>query len=224
MSASMEPSRVVEAARTVLPTTYGRFQAIGFLDLLTGEEHLVLVSPLGLGSAREPPLVRVQSECLTGEVFGSLRCDCGPQLDHAMTLAATHPGIVVYLRGHEGRGVGLLAKLQAYRLQDEGFDTVDAQLALGLPVDDREYGAAAAILDTIGSTRIRLLTNNPRKAAALRSAGIDVVSLEPLSFAPTAINAAYLRAKRDRLGHTLPPDPPSGSQSQASTNAAAALE
>jgi len=218
MTAGLGASRVVEAARTVLPTTYGQFQAIGFFDQLSGEEHLVLVSPLGLGSAPEPPLVRVQSECLTGEVFGSLRCDCGPQLTRAMTLVATHPGIVVYLRGHEGRGVGLLAKLQAYRLQDEGFDTVDAQLELGLPVDDREYGAAAAILEAIGSSRIRLLTNNPRKVDALQAAGIDVVSVEPLSFAPTPFNAAYLRAKRDRLGQTLPLDPPSGSKSEASPN------
>jgi 3,4-dihydroxy 2-butanone 4-phosphate synthase/GTP cyclohydrolase II len=202
-------SRVAEGARTTLPTTQGRFQAIGFLDLLSGEEHLALVSPLGLGSAGEPPLVRVQSECLTGDVFGSQRCDCGPQLQRAVTLVAGHPGLIVYLRGHEGRGVGLLAKLEAYRLQDEGLDTVDAQLELGLPVDDREYGAAAGILEVLGALRVRLLTNNPRKVDALRAAGIEVVTVEPLRVAPTPENAAYLRAKRDRLGHNLPDGPAS---------------
>ncbi len=206
MTTELEASRVIEAARTVLPTRHGSFDALGFFDLLTGDEHLVLISPLGLGSAEVPPLVRVQSECLTGDVFGSQRCDCGLQLERALTLVAAHPGLVVYLRGQEGRGVGLLAKLQAYRLQDQGFDTVDAQLELGLPVDDREYGAAAAILEATGSTRIRLLTNNPRKVDALRAAGIELVSIEPLLIPPTPGTVAYLRAKRDRLGHHLPPD------------------
>ena len=208
MTTDLEASRVIEAARTVLPTTHGRFEAIGFFDLFTGEEHLALISPFGLGTPAAPPLVRVQSECLTGDVFGSERCDCGPQLERALSLVAGHPGLVVYLRGHEGRGVGLLAKLQAYRLQDQGFDTVDAQLELGLPVDDREYGAAAAILQASEATRIRLLTNNPRKVEALQTAGIDIDSVEPLRIPPTPTNAAYLRAKRDRLGHHLPPDPP----------------
>jgi 3,4-dihydroxy 2-butanone 4-phosphate synthase/GTP cyclohydrolase II len=203
MTARLEASRVTEAARAVLPTRHGRFEAVGFFDLFTGEEHLALISPLGLGAPDAPPLVRVQSECLTGDVFGSQRCDCGAQLERALTLVSGNPGLVIYLRGHEGRGVGLLAKLQAYRLQDQGFDTVDAQLELGLPVDDREYGAAAAILDTTGSIRIRLLTNNPRKVEALRAAGIDVVSVEQLRIPPTPITAAYLRAKRDRLGHDL---------------------
>ncbi len=206
MTTELEASRVIEAARTVLPTAYGSFDAIGFFDLFTGEEHLALISPLGLGSPEVPPLVRVQSECLTGDVFGSQRCDCGPQLERALSLVAGHPGLLVYLRGQEGRGVGLLAKLQAYRLQDQGFDTVDAQLELGLPVDDREYGAAAAILEATGTTRIRLLTNNPHKVDALREAGIELVAIEPLRIPPTPTNAAYLRAKRDRLGHHLPGD------------------
>ncbi len=206
MTTELEAGRVIEAARTVLPTTHGRFEAIGFFDLATGEEHLALISPLGLGSAVAPPLVRVQSECLTGDVFGSQRCDCGPQLERSLALVASNPGLIVYLRGQEGRGVGLLAKLQAYRLQDSGFDTVDAQLELGLPVDDREYGAAAAILDALGSVRIRLLTNNPRKVQALNAAGIAVASVEPLRIPPTPTTAAYLRAKRDRLGHDLPLD------------------
>ena len=207
MTAPMGVSRVTEVARTVLPTTHGRLQAIGFFDLHSGDEHLVLVSPLGIGSAADPPLVRVQSECLTGDVFGSQRCDCGPQLERALTLVGGHPGLIVYLRGHEGRGVGLLAKLAAYRLQDQGLDTVDAQLELGLPVDDREYGAAAGILELLDARRIRLLTNNPRKVDALTADGIDVVTVEPLRIASTPDNAAYLRAKRDRLGHDLPVDP-----------------
>lgn len=206
MNAETVAGRVTQAARTVLPTKWDRFQAIGFFDLLTGDEHLVLVSPLGLGSPRNPALVRMQSECLTGDVFGSQRCDCGAQLQQAMALIAHQPGALIYLRGHEGRGVGLLAKLQAYRLQDEGLDTVEAQLELGLPVDCREYGAAAAILDALGATRIRLLTNNPDKIKALSAAGIDLVSVEPLLTPPTLLNAAYLRAKRDRFGHHLAPE------------------
>jgi 3,4-dihydroxy 2-butanone 4-phosphate synthase/GTP cyclohydrolase II len=206
MTENAVAGRVTQAARTVLPTKWGRFQAIGFFDLLTGEEHLVLVSPLGLGSPVDQALVRVQSECLTGDVFGSQRCDCGAQLQQALALIADQPGAIIYLRGHEGRGVGLLAKLEAYRLQDEGLDTVQAQLALGLPVDSREYGAAAAILDSLDATRIRLLTNNPDKVQALRAAGIDLVSVESLHVPRTPANAAYLRAKRDRLGHDLPLD------------------
>ncbi len=206
MPSGRESRRVVEAARTVLPTTYGTFDAIGYFDRVTGEEHLALISPLGLGSAEDPPLVRVQSECLTGDVFGSRRCDCGPQLERALTLVGGQPGLIVYLRGQEGRGVGLLAKLAAYRLQDEGLDTVDAQLELGLPVDAREYGAAAAILEATGASRIRLLTNNPGKVDALRAAGIELVATQSLRIPPTRTNAAYLRAKRDRLGHHLPRD------------------
>ena len=199
-------SRVTEGARSSLPTNHGRFDVIGFVDLATGDEHLVLVSELGLGSSDTPALVRVQSECLTGDVFGSQRCDCGAQLQQALALIATQPGALIYLRGHEGRGVGLLAKLEAYRLQDEGLDTVDAQLALGLPVDNREFGAAIAILDALGVTRVRLLTNNPDKAQAVRAAGIDLVAVESLYAPVTRWNAAYLRTKRDRLGHALPLD------------------
>ena len=198
--------RVIEAAHSSLPPSHGRFEAIGFFDLATGDEHLVLVSEFGLGSSDAPALVRVQSECLTGDVFGSQRCDCGAQLHQALALIAGEPGALIYLRGHEGRGVGLLAKLEAYRLQDKGLDTVDAQLEMGLPVDSREYGAATAILDALAVTRIRLLTNNPEKAQAVRVAGIDLVAVESLYAPITPANAAYLRAKRDRLGHTLPVD------------------
>ena len=202
--------RVAEAARTTLPTPQGVFQVVGYHDLLTDEAHLLLVSPHGLGTPDNPPLVRVHSECLTGDVFGSLRCDCGPQLDAALRRIAEEPGAVVYLGGHEGRGVGILAKLQAYRLQDEGRDTVDAQLDLGLPVDDREYGAAAAILHATGVTRLRLLTNNPDKVDGLAAGGVEVTAIEPINTPPTTANLGYLRTKRDRLGHTLTFDHPRG--------------
>jgi 3,4-dihydroxy 2-butanone 4-phosphate synthase/GTP cyclohydrolase II len=206
VTADTVADRVTEAARSSLPTSHGRFEAIGFFDLATGDEHLVLVSPLGVGNSETPALVRVQSECLTGDVFGSQRCDCGAQLQQALALIAGQPGALIYLRGHEGRGLGLLAKLEAYRLQDAGLDTVDAQLELGLPVDSREYGAATAILDAMGVTRVRLLTNNPDKVHALRVSDVDLVAVEPLYAPSTPSNAAYLRAKRDRLGHTLPMD------------------
>lgn len=151
------------------------------------------------------PLVRVHSECLTGDALGSARCDCGPQLDASLALVARHGGAVVYLRGHEGRGVGLLAKLSAYALQDSGLDTVDAQLALGLPVDDRDYDAGVAILHDLELRRIDLLTGNPDKVAALREGGIDVVTARPVGPGTTPDTAAYLQAKARRLGHVLVP-------------------
>lgn len=202
----MRHDRVVEEARTRLPLAGGTYSAVGFLDRVTGDEHVAVVSPLGLES-EEPgapaPLIRVHSECLTGDVFGSQRCDCGEQLDAALKLLATEPGAVIYLRGHEGRGVGLLSKLQAYRLQDGGADTVDAQIQLGLPIDDREYGAAAAILYALGADRIRLLSNNPAKKTELERFGVEVVESVPLETTPTQANARYLRTKRDRMGHVL---------------------
>src|SRR4051812_31603372 len=180
-----------------------------FTGLSDGKEHLLL----GLGDWRRAlersgaggaaPLVRLHSECLTGDVFGSQRCDCGPQLDRALARVAAEGGVVVYLRGHEGRGGGLLNKLQAYELQDRGFDTVDAQIELGLPVDDREYAAGAAILADLGIPALRLLTNNPMKVNAMRELDIEVVAVERLSISPLQDNRAYLRTKRDRLGHDL---------------------
>lgn len=193
-------TRVTRVAETVLPTEHGEFRLLGYRDEVTGDDHLAVISPLGLGDRATP--VRVHSECLTGDVFGSLRCDCGPQLDRALATIATRGGVIIYLRGHEGRGVGLLAKLQAYHLQDQGADTVDAQLQLGLPVDDREYGAAAAILADLGVHRIQLLTNNPAKAAALAAAGVTVAT-EPHETGVNPCNAFYLRTKRDRMGHSL---------------------
>ncbi|HET8600645.1 MAG TPA: 3,4-dihydroxy-2-butanone-4-phosphate synthase [Segeticoccus sp.] len=194
--------RVVRSATTVLPTRYGEFTLHGYRDLLTGAEHAALVA-VGRSPDHRAPAVRVHSECLTGDVFGSRRCDCGEQLDRSLARVAEHGGIVVYLRGHEGRGVGLTDKLRAYALQDSGLDTVDAQTELGLPVDAREYGAAAGILHDLGVSELRLLTNNPRKVDALRDAGIAVDTVEPLPVPVHSDNARYLATKRDRLGHRL---------------------
>ncbi|WP_194150732.1 3,4-dihydroxy-2-butanone-4-phosphate synthase [Pedococcus bigeumensis] len=193
--------RVETLAETTLPTKHGEFSAVGFRDRLTGDEHVALVSPRGAGGPN--PLVRLHSECLTGDAFGSLRCDCGPQLERSLDRIAAEGGVLVYLRGHEGRGVGLVSKLQAYALQDNGFDTVDAQLELDLPVDGREYAAAAAILSALGLHTVRLLTNNPAKVEAMQRYGIEVAAVEGLSIAPNAANRAYLRTKRDRMGHDL---------------------
>nr|WP_294690328.1 3,4-dihydroxy-2-butanone-4-phosphate synthase [uncultured Friedmanniella sp.] len=202
--------RVVRAVETTLPTDDGRFTVFGYRDLVTGAEHLALVSPRGL--VGDSPLLRLHSECLTGDVLGSQRCDCGPQLSSALGRVAEQGGVVVYLRGHEGRGVGLVNKLRAYALQDQGLDTVDAQTALGLPVDGREYAAGAAILADLGLTSVRLLTNNPRKVAGLRQHGVDVAAVEPLTVPATLANAGYLRTKRDRLGHELDLDVNSSSE------------
>ncbi|GAB3080943.1 bifunctional 3,4-dihydroxy-2-butanone-4-phosphate synthase/GTP cyclohydrolase II [Pedococcus soli] len=193
--------RVRRLADTVLPTAHGTFRAVGYRDVVTGAEHLALVSPRGL--VGRAPLVRLHSECLTGDVFGSQRCDCGPQLERSLERVAAEGGAVVYLRGHEGRGVGLVSKLQAYGLQDQGLDTVDAQVELGLPIDAREYAAGAAVLVDLGIAAVRLLTNNPLKVEALRGHGIEVPAVEPISIAPLPTNEAYLRTKRDRMGHRL---------------------
>jgi 3,4-dihydroxy 2-butanone 4-phosphate synthase/GTP cyclohydrolase II len=196
--------RVVRASTTRLPTAHGTFTMHGYADVETGAEHIALVA-LGSDPGRAP-LVRVHSECLTGDAFGSLRCDCGPQLQRSLARVAKEGGAVVYLRGHEGRGVGLLAKLRAYAEQDAGADTVEAQERLGLPVDAREYAAAAGILHDLGLRSVRLLTNNPDKAAGLRELGIEIVAVERLVTGATPENRRYLRTKRDRMGHDLPID------------------
>lgn len=193
-------ARVHATHTAYLPTRHGDFRIHGYRDLRTGDEHVALVPTTGLAST---PVVRVHSECLTGDAFGSARCDCGPQLDAALELAAREGGAVVYLRGHEGRGIGLLAKVAAYALQDEGRDTVEANLDLGWPADRREYGAAAAILDDLGVRRVRLLTNNPAKVAGLRAHGLDVVEVQGLEVGRTPHNAAYLRTKATSMGHLL---------------------
>src|ERR1700744_2619828 len=199
---------VSQQARTILPTAYGYCQAYGYLTTVDGVEHMALV--LGELGDGEEVLARVHSECLSGDVFASLRCDCGAQLDAAMALiAAEGRGVVLYLRGHEGRGIGLLSKLRAYQLQDHGSDTVDANLELGLPVDARDYTTGAQILADLGVRSARLLTNNPDKVVGLARYGLDLTAV-PLPVPVTAPNLRYLAAKRDRLGHTienLPPQP-----------------
>jgi len=197
---------VERRAETRLPTEHGDFTAFGYRITVDGSEHVALVygDPADLRDGT-PVLTRVHSECLTGDVFGSSRCDCGPQLDEAMDrIAAEGRGVVIYLRGHEGRGIGLLAKLQAYQLQDGGRDTVDANLELGLPADARHYGAATQILRDLGVGSVRLLTNNPDKTSSLESYGIHVAERVPLTPRPNDHNLAYLQTKRDRMGHVLP--------------------
>ena len=190
------------AAETVVPTEHGEFTAVGYRSLLDGVEHVAFVrGDLGDG---EDVLVRVHSECLTGDVFGSLRCDCGPQLHAALeAVAAEGRGVVLYVRGHEGRGIGLLHKLQAYQLQDSGADTVDANLELGLPADARDYGTGAQILADLGVRSMRLLTNNPAKRAGLEGYGLEIVERVPLRVLPNDENIRYLRTKQEKLGHLL---------------------
>ncbi|MET0493412.1 MAG: bifunctional 3,4-dihydroxy-2-butanone-4-phosphate synthase/GTP cyclohydrolase II [Actinoplanes sp.] len=189
--------RVVE---TRLPTEHGEFTAVGYRTDVAGAEHVALVfGEIGDG---EDVLVRVHSECLTGDVFGSVRCDCGPQLDAALErVAEVGRGVVLYMRGHEGRGIGLLHKLQAYQLQDRGLDTVDANLELGLPADARDYGTGAQILFDLGVRSMRLLTNNPAKRAGLEGYGLTITGREELPVRLHPENVRYLRTKRDRMGH-----------------------
>ncbi|HVX44250.1 MAG TPA: bifunctional 3,4-dihydroxy-2-butanone-4-phosphate synthase/GTP cyclohydrolase II [Mycobacteriales bacterium] len=196
----MNRDRVERVAEAALPTRYGTFRGIAFRDGRTGEEHLV--AAMGELEGADDLLVRIHSECLTGEAFGSLRCDCGPQLDAALAaVAAAGRGAVVYLRGQEGRGIGLANKLKAYELQDAGADTVEANLALGLPSDARDYRVGAQILQELGVRDVRLLTNNPDKVQALERYGVPVRSRQPLSVGATVHNARYLQTKRDRMNH-----------------------
>jgi 3,4-dihydroxy 2-butanone 4-phosphate synthase / GTP cyclohydrolase II len=199
---------VRRVVQTRVPNQFGEWRAYGYLNSVDGTEHLALV----LGDLEQPPgpdepagvLVRMHSECLTGDVFGSQRCDCGAQLDAAMAaIAAEGRGVVLYLRGHEGRGIGLLSKLRAYQLQDNGADTVEANLALGLPADAREYSTGAQMLADLGVRSLRLLTNNPDKLRGLSGFGIEVTGRVSLPVAATPDNLRYLIAKRDRLGHQL---------------------
>jgi len=188
-------------AEIELPTAYGRFKAIGYFDQVEDKEHVALVK----GDIRgdEPVLVRVHSECLTGDVFGSSRCDCGPQLHEALAqIEAEGEGVLLYMR-QEGRGIGLMNKLRAYKLQEEGYDTVEANEQLGFPADLRDYGVAGHILQDLGVEKIRLLTNNPRKINGLNRSGIEIVERIPVQIPATKDNEKYLQTKHDKLGHLL---------------------
>lgn len=197
---------VLRVAEARIPTQHGDFTAVGYRSIYDEVEHVALVrgdiaGPDGDGS---DVLVRVHSECLTGDVFGSLRCDCGPQLDAALEMVAQEGrGVVLYMRGHEGRGIGLMHKLQAYQLQDAGSDTVDANLQLGLPADARDYGIGAQILVDLGISSMRLLTNNPAKRVGLDGYGLQITERVPMPLRANRENLTYLRTKRDRMGHDL---------------------
>lgn len=195
--------RVSLRAEANVPTSHGTFRFLAYKDRVTGTDHIAVVSG---EITDEAPLVRVHSECLTGEAFGSLKCECGPQLDAALDTIDREGGIVIYMRGHEGRGIGLINKLRAYSLQERGLDTVDANLALGLPADARDYAAAAGILADLGVEQVRLLTNNTDKVAQLRSFGLDVVEQVPLLVGVGPNNHQYLETKRDRMGHVIDED------------------
>jgi len=193
---------VRRVAEATLPTDHGEFHAVVFEGVLDGEQHMALV--YGDIADAGDVLVRVHSECLTGDALGSLRCDCGPQLQAALAkVAAEGAGVVVYLRGHEGRGIGLGHKIRAYALQEDGHDTVDANLELGLPIDSREYGIGAQILVDLGVTSMRLMTNNPTKYGGLEGFGLNIVERVALESRPTPFNIDYLRTKRERMGHLL---------------------
>lgn len=192
-------SRMAEAA---IPTPFGTFRAIGYRSEMDNHDHLALL--YGNPENKQDVLVRMHSECLTGDVFGSLRCDCGSQLHDAMRQIATEgEGVVVYIRGHEGRGIGIMHKLQAYKLQDAGRDTIEANIDLGFPADSRDYGTGAQILVDLGLSTLRLLSNNPAKRAGLEGYGLEIVERVPIETLPTSQNLRYLQTKRDRMGHTL---------------------
>ena len=200
---------VRSVAETRLPTEYGEFRAHAFRDLTTGEDHMAVV----MGDiSGEPPLVRVHDECLTGDAFGSMRCDCGPQLQAALRMVAeAGRGVVLYMR-QEGRGIGLANKLRAYELQDGGLDTVEANLELGFQPDERDYGVGAQILTELGLSKIRLLTNNPRKRSEISGYGLEIVEQVPLVIPPGVHNAGYLATKEQKMGHVFSGDGGNGGE------------
>ena len=197
--AETEPNRIQFEVETTIPTVHGDFHVRAYTDAAHDTSHVMLWA----GELRDGMLVRVHSECLTGEAFGSLKCECGPQLEAALDAVQREGGAVLYLRGQEGRGIGLVNKLKAYRLQEDGLDTVDANLALGLPADAREYSAAVQMLEDVGVSAVRLLTNNPLKSEALEEHGIHVLERVPLEVGRNAVNDGYLRVKAERMGHLL---------------------
>jgi 3,4-dihydroxy 2-butanone 4-phosphate synthase/GTP cyclohydrolase II len=193
---------VTRIGQAQVPTDWGTFMCTAYRSHLDDTEHLAF--SMGDVDDGQPSLVRVHSECLTGDVFSSRRCDCGPQLNSAMALIAKEGrGVVVYLRGHEGRGIGIGHKIRAYSLQDGGLDTVDANTELGLPVDSREYGIGAQILADLGANKLRLITNNPAKYGGLEGYGLEITERVALNPLPTEENLKYLQTKRDRMGHLL---------------------
>ncbi|MCX6495785.1 MAG: 3,4-dihydroxy-2-butanone-4-phosphate synthase [Rhodoluna sp.] len=196
-------NRIRFEAEANIPTIHGDFKVRGYYDIKTGADHVAIIKGNPTG---EDVLVRMHSECITGEAFGSLKCECGPQLQYALDMIEADPkgGIVIYLRGQEGRGIGLLNKLKAYALQEKGLDTVEANLALGLPSEAREYGAASSILRELGVRSVRLMTNNPAKANFLTDDGIPVNSYVPVIVGEAIQNLGYLEAKRSKMGHRLP--------------------
>jgi 3,4-dihydroxy 2-butanone 4-phosphate synthase/GTP cyclohydrolase II len=193
--------RVSFEVETTVPTDLGLFRMRGYRDHATGADHVAIVAG---NPGTDDVLVRVHSECLTGEALHSLKCECGPQLDEAMRTIQREGGVVLYMRGHEGRGIGLVNKFKAYRLQEQGLDTLDANLALGLPADARDYTAAARMLDDMGIRSVRLLSNNPEKQRQLVEHGIRISGLVPLIVGLGEFNEGYLGVKRDRMGHNLP--------------------
>ncbi len=220
MALSDEPTGIRRVSEAAVPTRHGLFVAVAYQSLVDGVEHVAFTRTAthAKSSGSEPDdeaqvsfsglddvMVRVHSECLTGDIFGSLRCDCGPQLDQAMErIDAEAEGVLVYLRGHEGRGIGLGHKIRAYGLQDrQGLDTVDANLHQGLPADSRDYTVGAQILLDLGLTTVRLLTNNPKKYVGLEAHGLRITERMSLETSPTPENIEYLRTKRERLGHLL---------------------
>jgi 3,4-dihydroxy 2-butanone 4-phosphate synthase/GTP cyclohydrolase II len=197
----LDAHRVAFEVETTVPTEFGTFRMRGYRDHATGADHIAIVSGT---PAADNALVRVHSECVTGEVLHSLKCECGPQLNEALRTINSEGGVVLYMRGHEGRGIGLVNKFKAYKLQEEGFDTLDANLALGLPADARDYTAAARMLDDMGIRSVRLLSNNPDKQRQLEDHGITITALVPLVVGIGEFNTEYLGVKRDRMGHQLP--------------------
>lgn len=203
VTAIPETSRVTFEVETTVPTLYGTMRFRAYRDRMTGADHLAVIA----GNPGTDALVRVHSECLTGEAFGSLKCECGPQLHESLERIQREGGILVYLRGHEGRGIGLVNKLRAYKLQEGGLDTMDANLALGFPADQRDYSAAVSILGDLGVSSVRLLTNNPDKARQLSMHhGLTVTETIPLLVGIGEFNSDYLETKRDRMSHRLPDD------------------
>ncbi len=197
----LNQKRVHFEVETTVPTEFGLLTFRGYRDRMTGSDHVAIVSGK---PTKNGTLVRVHSECLTGEALGSLKCECGPQLDEALRTIAREGGVVLYMRGHEGRGIGLVNKFKAYRLQEEGLDTLDANLALGFPADARDYTAAARMLEDLGIESVRLLSNNPEKRRQLIEHGIQIDGLVPLVVGLGDFNVGYLDVKRDRMGHQLP--------------------